>query len=225
MFSGPPKLLEGVVGFLLPPACREEILGDLSERYSSPGRYVVLALRTVPFVIGSRIRRTTDALVLLTEALLVYGSYLVAAWYTDRALLASQWGLLRLAIPTILNLVVLVLEHAWDFKPGWPMRLTEGCVIGTCIYFNVYGGSAALLLVAGVEILFRPVRDLPQAATGPAVWTEPAAISRTTINVLATAGAITLIAIFLLALRPWSAGAVVIVIVVIWLQLGKSRKE
>ena len=75
-------------------------------------------------------------------------------------------GTFELAIPTILNLIVLVLEHAWDFKPGWPMRLIEGCVIGICIYFNVYGASAALLLVAGVEILSRPGRDLPALRQG-----------------------------------------------------------
>jgi hypothetical protein len=43
----------------------------------------------VPCVIVSRIRRTTDTLGLLTEALLICGSFLAAAWYTDKTLLTG----------------------------------------------------------------------------------------------------------------------------------------
>ena len=34
------------------------VMGDLSERYVSPGQYLTDALRTIPFVVASRIRRT-----------------------------------------------------------------------------------------------------------------------------------------------------------------------
>jgi glucose-6-phosphate-specific signal transduction histidine kinase len=57
--SLPPVALESVVGLLVPPLAREHVLGDLAERYVSPGRYLLDALRTVPAVVISQIRRTS----------------------------------------------------------------------------------------------------------------------------------------------------------------------
>ena len=56
----PPKVIERVVQLLMPPASREHVLGDLSERYVSPRQYLVDALRTLPFVVVSRVRRTSN---------------------------------------------------------------------------------------------------------------------------------------------------------------------
>jgi len=56
----PPKVIERVVQLLMPPASREHVLGDLSERYVSPRQYLVDALRTLPFVLVSRVRRTCN---------------------------------------------------------------------------------------------------------------------------------------------------------------------
>lgn len=64
MHSAPPKTAERIVGFLIPPASREEVLGDLYERCTSSGQYILDALLVLPRVILSRIRRTTDAQVL-----------------------------------------------------------------------------------------------------------------------------------------------------------------
>lgn len=174
MATVPPKL-EAAVQFLLPPACREEVLGDLCEKYTGPGQYIGLAMRVVPFVIASRIRRTTDAQVLLMEALLVYSSYVAAAWYTDRALLIGPWGLLRLAVPAVLTVVVLMLDDAWAVEKSPPLKLFLGVVIGTglaCLsqammlplWLNLYGGCASLLLVSTVRIVFRQRTDPPQDA-------------------------------------------------------------
>jgi len=58
-----------VIRLLIPPACREHVLGDLWERYTSPRQYVVDALRTLPFVIWSQIRRTSDPLLLAMQVL------------------------------------------------------------------------------------------------------------------------------------------------------------
>lgn len=43
----------------MPPLAREHVLGDLAERYTSPGQYMLDALRTVPAVVVSQIRRTS----------------------------------------------------------------------------------------------------------------------------------------------------------------------
>ena len=59
MHSAPPKAVEKIVGLLIPPASREEVLGDLFERYTSSGQYILEALLVVPMVIASRIRRNT----------------------------------------------------------------------------------------------------------------------------------------------------------------------
>ncbi len=52
--------METIVGALLPPSCREPVMGDLCERYTSPGQYLADAFRTVPFVLWSQIRRSFD---------------------------------------------------------------------------------------------------------------------------------------------------------------------
>jgi len=57
--SHPPVRLESAIGLVVPPVAREHVLGDLAERYSSSGQYVLDALRTVPSVVVSQIRRTS----------------------------------------------------------------------------------------------------------------------------------------------------------------------
>ena len=59
MTSQAPPAIESVVGLFVPPLTREHVLGDLAERYSSPGQYMLDALRTVPAVVVSQIRRTS----------------------------------------------------------------------------------------------------------------------------------------------------------------------
>ena len=59
MTSRPPAAMESVVGFFVPPLAREYVIGDLAERYTSPGQYWLDALRTVPAVVISQIRRTS----------------------------------------------------------------------------------------------------------------------------------------------------------------------
>ena len=44
MNSGLSKTAEAIVAVFVPPACREEVLGDLHERYRSPGQYGVDAV-------------------------------------------------------------------------------------------------------------------------------------------------------------------------------------
>jgi hypothetical protein len=75
METGPPALIESVVRFLTPPACREHVLGDLWERYRSRGQYSIDALLTLPFVIVSRIRRTSSAPLLAFQALSVFATF------------------------------------------------------------------------------------------------------------------------------------------------------
>jgi hypothetical protein len=231
MESGPPRRLETFVGLWIPPACREEVLGDLHEKYTGPWQYILLALCVIPFVILSRIRRTTDTLILLTEALIIYGSFLAAAWYTDRTLLDTPGGLQRLAIPTALNLVVLILERAWNFRnKWWQTMLTSAALISIGLAFNMLGECASMLLVAAVELLSRPGTDMPQSAAGPALWLKqragPAVVSEIAKSLLAAA-ALTLVTIGLVSIgsKPGILGAFIAIALLFGSRLKRSGKR
>jgi hypothetical protein len=237
MPSVPPKTLEAIVGFFLPPVRREEVLGDLCEKYTGSIQYIVLAIRVVPCVILSRVRRTADAQIVMMEALLIYASYLAAAWYADRTLLMSQWGFFRLVAPTVLAVAFMVLEDAWaPVRKRSPLRLTGEVALGTLFAFllmvrrlpgtlNLVGASASLLLVSAVRILFRPEVDKPQSATGPAVWNEPAVMPRNTRNIYYALAAASVLIVISLAARPRNAPIFVIVALVMWVGFSRARKE
>jgi hypothetical protein len=225
MPSGPPNKLEAFVGLWIPPACREEVLGDLHEKYTGPWQYIALAMSVIPFVVLSRIRRTTDIFVLLTDALLIYGSFLAAVWYKDRTSLTGQWGLLRLAIPTVLNLAGPILEHAWDFETKWPRALINGAVVGIGIYFSFSGEIVGVMLVVAVDFAFRRMANVPQAAAGPALWLAPdssrAKFAFAAMVVIMLEGIIQ----DLIGIRPAVMAPVFIISLAVALQFSRSTKE
>jgi hypothetical protein len=59
--TDPPRWMQAAVSCLLPPACREPVLGDLQERFSERGArwlgYVGDVVTTVPHVLRSQMRR------------------------------------------------------------------------------------------------------------------------------------------------------------------------
>jgi len=190
MYSGPSKTAEAIVAVFVPPACREEVLGDLHERYSSSGQYGLDVLRTIPLVIISRIRRTADPQVLLMQAFALYVSFLGAAWLENGAFLSAPWGLLRLAIPAGMAMLGLILEDAYA-KPGprSQLNLARGPVLGLGLalasqgmfrignpdlalpsWIAFYGCAISLLLSSAVRILFPPATDQLQGANVPAHW-------------------------------------------------------
>src|SRR5579875_1940864 len=99
MASDPPKIVERLLSLLLPPACREEVMGDMYESCDSLGEYIRQAIRVVPMVIFSRMRRTADAQVLLMQSAALYLSFLAAAWSQGKTFLVQNSGLMKLAIP------------------------------------------------------------------------------------------------------------------------------
>ena len=68
----PPGWLEKIVLGLIPPGARETVAGDLCETYSTPRQYAREALRTVPLVILSQMRRNLNLPALLLQSGLVY---------------------------------------------------------------------------------------------------------------------------------------------------------
>jgi hypothetical protein len=89
----PPERLERAVLALIPPCAREAVAGDLCETYRDPRQYVREALRTVPHVVVSQMRRNLNLPLLLLQAALVW-------WLLGTAATA-------LAVP------VLMLREAW----------------------------------------------------------------------------------------------------------------
>jgi hypothetical protein len=70
----PPVLIDAVVRALIPPACREHVVGDFWERYRSPGQLVLDAARTIPFVVVSQIRRTSTLAGVVIHAFILFVS-------------------------------------------------------------------------------------------------------------------------------------------------------
>ena len=131
MESGPSKIAEALVYWLLPPACREEVLGDMRERNQNSAQYLVEASYTVPSVIYSRIRRTADAVVTLMAAVAVYMAFVMAARWIDPELLFREYGFTRIAIPPAIFLVAILLADAYsDPKKRWPLKPLFGPTLG-----------------------------------------------------------------------------------------------
>jgi hypothetical protein len=186
MESGPSKIVEALVAGLLPPAAREEVLGDLRERHQSSARYLLEAAPTVPCVIYSRICRTTDAVVALMEALSMYTAFVMAAWWLNRPLLLDQHGLARLAIPPTIILAAVILADAYSHpRRRWPLKTVFGPALGLAFAYLAQsmlkqaalptavfasGSAMSLLLVSTLRLMFPPIPDRPQSAHAPAYW-------------------------------------------------------
>lgn len=217
MSGAPPRMLEWIVGLFIPPSRREDVLGDLRERYSNLWQYLLEAVSTTPMVILSAVRRTTDPQLLLMEALLLYVSFLSALRYMNRAMLNDQWGLLRPAIPAAIAVAILLLYDVWappekhaPFRTG--LRVVVA-LAGACLCqiaavpreVAVFGAGIAALLVSTVRMLFLPGAGLQQRTVGPDQALQkilaPAQISKNARRLRDAGVAALFLAFFVLALR------------------------
>jgi len=198
MYSGPSKIAEAVVTILVPPACREEVVGDLHERFKSRLQYASDALHTVPLAIISRIRRTADPQILLVQAFALYMSFVGAAWVRTGAVLHEQRDLLRLAIPAGMAVLGLVFDDTYA-APGRrsSLKLLRGPLLGLVMalasqellwisnsdlalprWVMFYGCAISLLLSSAIRMLFPPITDQLLGASAPALWLKQAGGSR-----------------------------------------------
>jgi hypothetical protein len=160
MRPGPSKKMEAAAAFLIPPACREEVLGDLCERYKSGPQYIVDVVRTLPLVIWSQVRRTTEPRVFLLEALAVYLSFLGAQW-----LVIGPSGFLLLAIPSVTTLIGLRLAAVYSTRPWTPLLAVAFAFlfqVGLPLSTMIFGGALAVLLLSVVP---RPSDNLRATAS------------------------------------------------------------
>jgi hypothetical protein len=144
--AGPPVLIESVVRLLLPAPTREHVLGDLAERYSTPGRYVGEALRTVPFVIVSQIRRTSQFALAPLVVLVLFQGFSTGAGRN------APWYLTL--IPVTATMVGFMLRDAYktrDLQHPWRQGLVDVSVAAAFV-----AGSQALVAAARPEWLLTP---------------------------------------------------------------------
>ena len=191
----PSKMVERILSLLIPPACREEVLGDLYESCNSLGQYIREAVRLLPMVIFSRVRRAADPQVLLMQVAALYLSFIGAAWYEGKASLFENFGLFRLAIPPIWVLLGLIVEGAYT-KSGKRslVQSMRGPVLGLGLaylsqtalsignrtfalptWIMFYGSGFGLLFSMAVNLLFPSVIDRQVGAGGSTLWLKYAA--------------------------------------------------
>ena len=171
--------LENLFRLLLPPASREHVLGDLHEKYNSPRQYVMDAISVLGPVIVSRIRRTTDFQVFLMEIFAVYMSFSAAAWWLgETAFLYDHIGFARLAIPTTVTVVGLLMCNAYaDPEKASPLLRpileSAGSIsvafLGQAVIFDtrpsfavpfaimLFGSCMSFVLVSTLRVLFPPI--------------------------------------------------------------------
>jgi hypothetical protein len=178
--------IENTAGLLIPPACREEVLGDLHERSRTSPEFCIEALSVIPLVILSRVRRTMDPQVLPLHAAVAYLSFWAAAWFEQRALVETTAGLLKVALAAAAVLLAVLLEDAYA-KPGkrLPSHLIRGPFIGVLLamllelslWFNgsqfalplsvvLFGSALALVLSSALRLLFSSQSTSPQGPQG-----------------------------------------------------------
>jgi hypothetical protein len=140
----PPDSLERLLRLLVPPASREDVMGDLHERYISSWQYLADALRTVPFVLASRIRRTCNLPLMIVLAL-----YLQFVVFQGNA---QQPGPTA-TLPTVLAMLALVLRDAYrTLTPTWPRQAAMDVLT---VAVTVVLGETVLALIAPQFLLPR----------------------------------------------------------------------
>jgi hypothetical protein len=136
MEARPPALIQWLVGILTPPPCREYVLGDLYERYRSSWLYALDALRTIPFVVGSQIRRKSSAPFLAIQALCVF-----ACLMDD-----TPSKILDSVVATAAALGIIVLRDTYRGRePRWPRAAFTDAIVA--------GGSAFVSLTVFAAIV------------------------------------------------------------------------
>jgi hypothetical protein len=140
----PPHAVERLLRLLVPPASREDVMGDLHERYVSRSQYLADALRTVPFVLASRIRRACN--LPLMAFLALYLQFVVFQGNTQQPVFTAT-------LPTVLAVLALVLRDAYrTLTPTWPR---QAAVDVFAVAVTVLVGEAVLAWSAPQFLLSR----------------------------------------------------------------------
>lgn len=174
------------VGWLIPPAAREETLGDLREISGGTVAFLGAAFVTIPFVVLSRVVRTSDPVLRFMEGMTLFTSFVLAARWLNAAILYDPPGFARLAIPPGVVLLTLTLADAYaDPKKRPPLRPIVGPVLGMALAYASQeatgswalphiilwcAGGMGIVLVSTLRMTIPPIADRPQLVRIPAYW-------------------------------------------------------
>jgi hypothetical protein len=109
MATRPPALIEAIAARLIPPDSREHVLGDLHERYTTPGRYARDVVSLAPRLVVRRVWRILKA---------EYGLY--CAEFAGVVAFVASHQRARLLIPSATIVLVLMLRDAYVDVTEWP---------------------------------------------------------------------------------------------------------
>jgi hypothetical protein len=126
MEARPPALIESAVRLFVPPIAREHVLGDLSERYTSTPHYLLEATQTIPFVIGSQIRRTSHFPMWPIVALMLHTGFGAGS---DR-----WWP--HAVIPSVATLIAFMFRDAYrvpDVRHPWRQGLVDLALVASVV--------------------------------------------------------------------------------------------
>ena len=140
----PPPILEKIVWHALPPMVREEVTGDLWERFRSPIRYLADAALALPFLVFSQARRQTDGPLFLLQGFTIFVS--LGGLQVASQMRIEPMGL-RALIPTLAAMAMLLLRTAYRPGNAW----TGGRAMGDLLW-----AFAAILASQLVTYLIDP---------------------------------------------------------------------
>lgn len=143
----PPGWMQAAVSVLLPPACREPVLGDLQERFGERGAharwlgYVGDVVTTVPQVLRSQMRRVVTR-----------GSLRAAGVPDDLRSRAEQlqtqvWirnAAMLVGALLVMGAFLLNARGAWQFHASVSLAMTIGWIGATWQSYAVRGRSTAV---------------------------------------------------------------------------------
>ena len=150
MHSRPPAVIENIVRLLVPPASREHVMGDLSERYRSPRQYLTDAFQSLPLIIASQVRRTSNPGRLGVVAATLFGLLNANAH--------NSW--LVAALPTLLATAALILRDVYRAPSPTPFTATKSRPAA----IDVGVAAGCMLLWQAFAALFAPQWLLPARA-------------------------------------------------------------
>lgn len=185
METHPPKLIETLIEKFVPPACRENVMGDWDEKYTSTADYLLHVVSDLPFVVAGQVRRTFDVSLFFSQAAVLYAAFAGASLAVGTR--DHSGGPLAIVIGVVL--FALVLRDAYinrEEQPDYRARRDASFAIGaglSCeLLLSMFGGSglvvpvriliggsaAALLMVYMLRRFIHSSRqDSPTTAGGP----------------------------------------------------------
>ena len=108
MEARPRPLAERIIAALLPASRRDEVMGDLQERFESTRQYLLDASQAVPLVIWSQVRRTTNLARLGAQATGMLAALLLASAFLAPDLVLQPTFGWQILVPAGIALLTII---------------------------------------------------------------------------------------------------------------------